>query len=74
MDKVQLAKLLKLLLAEELTEDTRLLTLREAGIPTENEGLVVRFAHGQEFQIMIIQTKSGNELKVIRLPRPALCH
>jgi len=42
MDKFQMVELLRTLLEEELTEESRVQTFQEAGLLTRDEGLVVR--------------------------------
>jgi len=42
MDKFQMVELLRTLLEEELTEESRVQTFQEAGLLTRDEGLDVR--------------------------------
>lgn len=61
MDKFQMVELLRTLLEEELTEESRIQTFQEAGLLTRDEGLVVRLPDGNEFQITVIQSKFCKE-------------
>jgi len=61
MDKFQMVELLKTLLEEELTEESRVQTFQEAGLLTRDEGLVIRLPDGNEFQITVVQSKLSKE-------------
>lgn len=62
MDKFQLVVLLRALLEEELTEESRIDT-EETGVLNCNAGLVVRLPNGDEFQISVIKSQIGKEEK-----------
>lgn len=38
-------------------EDLDIMTFREAGLLTSNEGLVLRFESGEEFQLTIVRSE-----------------
>ncbi len=61
MDKFQMVELLRTLLEEELTEESRVQTLQEAGLLTRDEGLVVKLPGGNEFQITVVQSIFSKE-------------
>jgi len=61
MDKFQMVELLRTLLEEELTENSRIQTFQEAGLLTHDEGLVVRLPDRNEFQITVVQSKFSKE-------------
>ncbi|MGI6189769.1 MAG: hypothetical protein GX041_09950 [Clostridiales bacterium] len=61
MDKFQMVELLRTLLEEELTEESRIQTFQEAGLLTRDKGLVIRLPDGNEFQITVIQSKFCKE-------------
>ena len=61
MDKFQMVELLRTLLEEELTEESRVQTFQEAGLLTRDKGLVIRLPDGNEFQITVIQSKFCKE-------------
>jgi len=49
VDKFQMVELLRTLLEEELTEESRVQTFQETGLLTRDEELVVRLPDGDEF-------------------------
>ncbi len=61
MDKFQMVELLRTLLEEELTEESRIQTFQEAGLLTRDKGLVIKLPDGNEFQITVIQSKFCKE-------------
>ncbi len=61
MDKFQLVGLLKALLEEELTEESRIHTFEETGVLNCNAGLIVRLPNGDELQITVIKSQIGKE-------------
>lgn len=61
MNKNLMVLLLRTLLKEELTEKAMLLTFKEAGIVTDEEGLIVRFTDGSELQITVEDVKNFKE-------------
>jgi hypothetical protein len=61
MDKFQMVELLRTLLEEELTEESRIQTFQEAGLLTRDKGLVIRLPDGNEFQITVVQSKFSKE-------------
>jgi len=61
VNNLQMVELLKALLEEELTEESRVLTFEEAGLLTRDEGLAVRLPDGDEFQITVVQSKFNKE-------------
>ncbi|MGI6193747.1 MAG: hypothetical protein ACOYIJ_00010 [Eubacteriales bacterium] len=61
MNNLQMVELLRALLVEELTEESRVLTFEEAGLLTCDEGLAVRLPDGNEFQITVVQSKFNKE-------------
>lgn len=63
MDKFQLVGLLRALLEEELTEESRIHNFEEIGVLNCNAGLVVRLPNGDEFQISVIKSQIGKEEK-----------
>jgi len=61
VNNLQMVELLRALLEEELTQESRVLTFEEAGLLTRDEGLAVRLPDGDEFQITVIQSNFGKE-------------
>ena len=61
MNNLQMVELLRALLVEELTEESRVLTFEDAGVLTCDEGLAVRLPDGNEFQITVVQSKFNKE-------------
>jgi hypothetical protein len=61
MDKFQIVALMRTLLEEELTEESRVQTFQEAGLLTRDEGLVVRLPDGDEFRVTVVQSKFSKE-------------
>jgi len=61
MNNLQMVELLRALLVEELTEESRVLTFEEAGLLTCDEGLAVRLPDRNEFQITVVQSKFNKE-------------
>jgi len=44
-------------LADNILEDSRAVTFKDAGILTRDKGVVLRFTTGDEFQITIVQSR-----------------
>lgn len=53
--------LLRALLEEELTEESRIHTFEETGVLRCDVGLIVRLPNGDEFQITVIKSQIGKE-------------